>query len=561
MYKFYFNYIIILFIFIFYRDSAGLIKLELQGNNLKQVNGPFLDSKSLRELHLSNCNLTKLSPQFFVHTRSLSVLDISENPLDILGPNIFYPLFGLKHLIINNCNLTQISNEAFNGLESLTALELTGNNLMSIIDWYSILSSLLKIEHLDLRRSGISKLAENTFFNNGLLKKLVLAENDFSELDLATTLGSNLIHLDFLDLSYCNFKAPLSNDSFANVKQLRSLILSGNYLSAENLEVTLSPLLKLEKLSLKDCALTHLPANALHKLKNLKELDISNNPLINGFSDILSPLDSLENLDMGYSNLKGIASNTFIKMPSLKTLILSGNKLTNFESGSFQNLNRLEVLELNNCGLTQLNGEMLNDKFTFSQLKELRLSGNPLVVPKNGSILPLQLSGLKKLIMNNCNLRFLPNNVFASTPNINYLSLYDNNLKNDSLDFVKSLTKLEQLDLSSNKLASLKPDEFKYNDYISLIKLKDNPWKCDCYVVDMWEWIMLFKKNVDLLDGLLKSVHSHSNDGKNNKLVCHIDPKSTPIRKAKLSQEMKLNSNLHHTWARYMRESDCRNME
>ncbi|XP_050535112.1 toll-like receptor Tollo [Daktulosphaira vitifoliae] len=540
-------------------DSAGLITLELQGNPLEQVDGPFLYSKSLLYLYLSGCHLTKLSPQFFANISGLDKLDISSNPLHIIEPGIFDPLTSLKHLVLNSCNLTHISSVAFSSLGHLTILELAGNSLKSHVDWTLILGNLGRLEHLDLRESGITNLPENVFSNNTWLRSLVLAENELSDLDVATTLGHNLVHLDFLDLSYCHLKGPLSEDAFANATKLRTLILSGNHLSAADLAVALSPLSKLVKLSLRDCGLTRLPANTFHKFTSLQELDISRNPLNNAFTALLSPLESLEHLDMGYSNLQRISRTTFLKMSALKTLILSGNKLKSLESGLFQNLTRLEVLELNNCGLARLNETVFYDNFTYPDLQELRLSGNPLEVPEEGPILPLQLSGLKNLDMSNCNLSRLPTEAFASTPNITELLLSDNKLSNehdDSLKFLESLSGLELIDLTSNNLTSIKPDVFTYNSQLLSIKLVGNPWKCDCYVVEMWEWSSTIKGNIGVLIGSTRTLDTNINNKKKKSLACNFDPKTSPIKETKLKM-LRKDPSVQRTWARYVREANC----
>lgn len=538
-----------------------MITLQLQGNYLEQVEGPFLYSKSLLYLYLSHCTLAKLSPQFFANISGLDKLDLSENPLHIIEPGIFDPLTSLKHLMLNDCNLTHISSVAFTNLGHLTVLELAGNSLKSHVDWATILGNLGRLEHLDLRQSGVSNLPENVFFNNTWLRSLVLAENELSDLDVATTLGHNLVHLDFLDLSYCHLKGPLSEDAFANATKLRTLILSGNHLSAADLAVALSPLLKLVKLSLRDCGLTRLPANTFHKFTSLQELDISRNPLNNAFTALLSPLESLEHLDMGYSNLQRISRTTFLKMSALKTLILSGNKLKSLESGLFQNLTRLEVLELNNCGLSRLNDTVFYDNFTYPDLEELRLSGNPLQVPEEGPILPPQLSGLKTLDISKCNLSHLPKDAFISTPNISRLLLNDNKLRNEkdeSMKFLEPLTGLERLDLRFNNMTSIKPDKFSYNYQLLSLALIGNPWKCDCYVVDMWEWALSSKGNLGVLVDATKSMDSNLNNKRKKSLVCNFDPKSTPIKEAKLRRPgRELNSSVQRTWSRYVRDADC----
>lgn len=503
-----------------------------------------------------------MSRQFFNNINGLSELDLSENPLQTIESGVFYPLTKLKHLILNNCNLTYISSTAFSSLDHLTILELAGNNLKSHVDWTLVLGGLGRLEHLDLRKSGVCNLPENVFYNNTWLRELVLAENELSDLDVATTLGRNLVHLDYLDLSYCHLNGPLSENAFINATRLRTLILSGNNLSTADLAIAISPLLKLVKLTLRDCGLIRLPSSAFIKFTGLQELDISRNPLNNVFTGLLSPLEALEHIDMGYSNLQEVSRTTFSKMSTLKTLILSGNKLKNLESGLFQNLTRLKTLELNDCGLNRLNDTVFYDNFTYPHLEELRLSGNPLKVPNKGPILPPQLSGLTKLDISGCNLSYLPDDAFITTPNISQLLLNDNKLtntkENNSLKFLEPLADLKQLDLSFNKIQFMKTDQFQYNNKLTSLKLVGNPWKCDCYVLDLWEWAIMAKGNVAILVGSTKSIASNLNNKKEIRLLCNFDLQTTPIKEV---IRRRLGPDLHvrvqQTWARYVHEAYC----
>lgn len=361
-------------------------------------------------------------------------------------------------------------------------------------------------------------------------------------------------------------KGPLSEDAFSNATKLCTLILSGNHLSAVDLELALSPLLKLVKLILRDCGLTRIPANTFHKLTSLQELDISRNPLNNAFTALLSPLESLEYLNMGYCNLQRISKTTFFKMSSLKTLILSGNKHEFLESSLFQNITRLEVLELNNCGFnSNLNGTVFNDNIKYSDLEELRISGNPLILPENGPILPVQLSSLKNLDISKCNLSYLPDIAFTTRPNIGKLLLNNSELKindNSSIKFLKPLIRLEQLDLSFNNLTSIKPDMFQYNYKLISLKLIGNPWKCDCYIVNIWKWAISSKKNINIINIVLRdSMNSLTSNASNKKvkgLLCDFDPKNTSIKATKLKQlSNQLPLNVQRTWDRYVREANC----
>lgn len=537
--------------------------MELQQNPLDVVEGPFLISKSVLYLYLSDCNLSKLSSSFFANTTGLNTLDLSGNPLRIVEAGIFEPLVSLETLKLNRCNLTHIAGVAFNKLVHLKVLELAHNNLKHQVDWALVLGDLARLELLDLRSSGISNLPENTFIKNPWLRTLILAENELAGLDVATTLGHNLIHLDTLDISYCHLTEPLSETPFLNATKLRTLILSGNHLSSVVLSEALAPLTRLQTLSLRDCGLTRLPANTFHRFSALQKLDISYNPLNNAFTGLLSPLESLEHLDMGYSNLKTISRDTFVKMSSLKTLILSGNKLDSLESGLFQNLTHLETLELNYCGLSRLNEAVFYDNYTYPDLEELRLAGNPLKVHSTDPMIPKQLARLKILDLRNCDIEYLPPHAFNSSKNITKLLLADNKLSNAdtlSLEFLAPLPHLVHLDLSNNNFSSITPKAFKNNPDLATIKLVGNPWKCDCSIVDMWQWASSERGDIGVLIGSTTAAADSISSGSKKKkaLLCYLDTKTTPIKEGKLRRPgRELLNNVNRTWARYVREADC----
>lgn len=542
-----------------FSDSLGLITLEIQQNPLEPVDGPFLSSRSLMYLDLSDCHLTRLSTQFFSLCTSLNKLDLSGNPLGSIEEGIFDPLTSLEHLQLNRCNLTHIADTAFKYVTNLKTLELSGNYLTNV-KWPVLLQNVALLEYLDLRKSALNNLPGDAFVNNNWLRNLVLAENELRDLDVATTLGQNLLQLDTLDLSNCHLKGPLSEDAFANATKLRTLILSGNFLSALDLSVALAPLTRLHKLSLKNCGLTRLPPDTFHRLTALEELDISRNPLNDAFTGILSPLETLKVLDMSYSNLSHVSRGTFSKMTHLRRLVLSGNRLTDLESGLFQNLTQLRTLELNDCGLSYPPEEDVFSTAIYEDFQELHLAGNPLVLSESDLLLPRQLTNVRVLDMSRCNLRTLPKDAFKDTPKITSLKLSGNYIGPEShdIEFVKQLPHLETLDLSNCMLNHLSPDVFSNNSNLSSLLLTGNPWKCDCNIFDLWEWACFTKGNLTVLVGSTTSPEDLSaGSGKRKKgLFCHYETNS--FSSLKIPSRIRIKDpHAGRTWAKYVKESEC----
>lgn len=544
--------------------------MELQDNPLENiVEGPFLVSGTLQFLDISNCNISVISQQFFNNITSLTTLDLSKNPLRTLESGVFDTLTSLETLKLNDCKLSSLAENVFSALVNLKNLELAGNYLMNT-NWPEVLGTLSRLEYLNLRKSGLVSLSEDTFSNCTNLVSLILAENELRDMDVAATLGSSVNHLELLDLSNCKIKGPIAGDAFANSSRLRSLYLSGNPLFAPDLQEALAPLPKLEKLFLSNCGLRNLP-DTFNVFENLLELDISHNPLVNVFTGLLAPLEKIEYLNMGYSNLSYVGPDTFAHMSSLKRLVLSGNDLLSLEAGLFGNLTQLTTLELELCGLKRpLNANAFFKNLTYTDLREIRLGGNPLVIPNAGPLFPKQLSQVTVLDLSNCNITSLNPDAFKNTENLTELNLAGNRLKSGdgSLAFLEILQMLEKINLSNNNLTTIDPQIFVNNPRLHSINLIGNPFVCDCKIAEMWDWANMIKGDLDVLAGAKsaeKDIVVKGNKKKKN-LYCRYNEaqlknltlttnKTVPGRRPFVKPRELTYAN--RTWAKYVRESGC----
>jgi insulin-like growth factor-binding protein complex acid labile subunit len=408
-------------------------------------------------------------------------------------------------------------------------------------------------------------LPGDAFAKNLYLRQLVLADNELQHLNVGSTLGHNLHSLQSLDLSNCNLQDRLSEQAFRNASKLRVLNLSGNPMFAADLTAVLRHLPKLHKLSLSNCSLRRLP-EAFENLEHLEELDVSHNPLSDAFVRLLNPLKSLEYLDMSYCNLGYVGNNTFTLMTSLRKLIMSGNKLHTLEQGLFTNLTRLESLELNDCGLkTPIDPKVFGDR-VYTNIIELKLSKNPLTVPDDGPLLPKQLSGLEILDLSHCDISRLNENLLSRTKNLTHLNLSHNKIAGtENLASLKKLRLLEHLDLSRNNLTTIHPRLFKANPRLLTINLIGNPFVCNCSIVDMWDWALQVKSDLDVLVGSQPSQFSAGAVKLRKTLSCSYDlgtyrhileqSRVTTGDRRPLLRKGDLTPN--RTWAKYIRESQC----
>ncbi|XP_012288278.1 protein artichoke [Orussus abietinus] len=545
-----------------FRDSPGLITLELQNNPLGEIDGHFLNCRTLLYLDLNSCGIRRLNDRFFHNTTNLNKLDLSNNPLRRIEPGPFDHLTSLEYLNLNACNLTHVSPDAFSHLENLRELKMAENDLKSI-SWTNLLAPLVRLEHLDIRKTGITNLPGDAFAKNLYLRQLVLAENELWHLDVGNTLGHNLHSLQSLDLSHCNLQDRLSEEAFRNASKLRVLKLDGNPMFAADLTAVLRHLPKLHKLSLSNCSLRKLPS-AFDVLENLQELDISHNPLNNAFVSLLNPLRSLEYLDMSYCNLGYVGNNTFAQMTSLKKLVLSGNKFHTLEEGLFANLTRLESLDLMNCGLKAPIDPKVFGDHPYANVMELKMSGNPLTVTDE-SLIPKQLSRLEILDVSDCNLTQLNENAFIRAKNLTHLNLSNNRLSgSENLAFLKKLRLLKHVDLSNNNFTTIQPHVFKGNPHLLSVNLLGNPFVCNCSIVATWDWAVHVKNDLHVLVGSQPSQFTTGAAKLRKSLACSYDEQTyrTIMDQSRTSTDRrpflrKGDLTPNRTWAKYIRESNC----
>ncbi|XP_012259664.2 leucine-rich repeat-containing G-protein coupled receptor 6-like isoform X2 [Athalia rosae] len=547
-----------------FSDSPGLITLELQNNPLKRVEGIFLNCRSLLYLDLSGCGIESLSEEFFFNTSALNRLDLSSNPLVEIEPGPFDHLENLEYLRFNNCQLKSVSPEAFASLRNLREIDLANNDL-KMLDWKGVLSPLIRLERLNVRNSSVTNLPGDAFSENLYLRHLELADNELRHLDVGNTLGHNLHNLMSLDLSNCMLKDRLTEEAFVNASKLRVLHLDGNPLLASDLTAVLHHLPKLQIISLSNCELRRLP-EAFQDLDNLQVLKISHNPLNDAFVGLLKPPKSLEYLDMSYCKLGHVGNDTFSKMTMLKRLILSGNELRKLERGIFANLTRLETLELERCDLEgPLNPEVFGDRRPYVNIRELKLGGNPLVVPKDLPVLPEQLAGLSILDLSDCEISSFSLNSFDNTPNLTNLNIRGNKIHSaDGLSFLGRLRFLESLDIGDNALTSIRPSLFDGNPKLRYLNLIGNPFKCDCYIVDMWAWAERDEGDKHLLAGGRSAEFVAGSAKIKKSLTCAYGEKDYQKIISRNSSALDENlssdnddSTTKRTWAKYVDESNC----
>ncbi|RXM30270.1 Trophoblast glycoprotein [Acipenser ruthenus] len=201
---------------------------------------------------------------------------------------------------------------------------------------------------------------------------------------------------------------------------------------------------------------------------NVKTLVITGNDIPHLKQDAFpQSLDQLTNLNLSLNKIEVIDPFVFVKMPSLKELDLSNNRIFKFNPEAFSTNNVLHTLDLsstlfNNSFIEEISALVQNE--TLVNLVTLKLSGNDVL--------------------------YLPEEMFASLPNLTTLDLRNNSIVNLKNGTFKNL-RLESLDMRENSLKELSNatlDDFDLQPGIS-IQLADNAWVCDCNIEDLLLWL------------------------------------------------------------------------
>uniref|UniRef100_A0A673J7D6 Toll-like receptor 4 n=1 Tax=Sinocyclocheilus rhinocerous TaxID=307959 RepID=A0A673J7D6_9TELE len=206
-----------------------------------------------------------------------------------------------------------------------------------------------------------------------------------------------LLNLEVLDLTRCHIK-HIENDTFYNVKNLTTLILTGNPITYFG-PGCLNSLHNLQRLVLVDAGLSslQLQMNNLTKLQegafgtnNIQYLDVSYSSIIFVNIYCFYGLSNLKILKMAGNNFQGdVARYLFNNLTFLEHLDMSYGRVVELHPSSFKNLQRLRLLNLRGNHL------MTIDFLALPNLKQL----TSLYVDKN-SITSIPLHVLQNLPTN-----------------------------------------------------------------------------------------------------------------------------------------------------------------
>lgn len=244
-----------------------------------------------------------------------------------------------KNLYLFSNGIESLHTDDFSGMENLEMLDLSQNKLTELPD--NVFEPLSSLRNLDLSSNQISYISEKSFEGLVLLERLYM---------------------------YNNYIKAIHSAAFDGMKHLLELKLQGNMLTS-------IPTLAMPKLLLLDLRFNRLPdlGPSDIQMPNLESLKLGGVGLKRLNAELISNLKNLHELDISENQLETLPS-VLKETHALMHLNLSGNPMGPLNVQDLQNLSELQELDISSLSLQSLPEEFSQ---YFPHLTKLTIAENP----------------------------------------------------------------------------------------------------------------------------------------------------------------------------------------
>uniref|UniRef100_A0A8C2WKA2 Leucine rich repeat containing 4B n=1 Tax=Cyclopterus lumpus TaxID=8103 RepID=A0A8C2WKA2_CYCLU len=240
---------------------------------------------------------------------------------------------------------------------------------------------------------------------------------------------------------------------------------------------------------------------------NTRYLNLQENSIQVIKSDTFKHLRHLEILQLSKNHIRQIEVGAFNGLPNLNTLELFDNRLTLVPSHAFEYLSKLRELWLRNNPIETLPGYAFHRvpslrRLDLGELKKLDfISDAAFVGLINLRYLNLGMCGLKdipkltalvrleELELSGNKLEIIRPGSFQGLVSLRKLWLMHSQVSVIERNAFDDLKSLEELNLSHNSLHSLPHDLFTPLHQLERVHLNHNPWICNCDVLWLSWWL------------------------------------------------------------------------
>ncbi|XP_007435706.2 toll-like receptor 7 [Python bivittatus] len=515
-------------------DSLKHLKvLRLHSTSLQQVDQRwFKNTRDLEELDLSqNYLATEIQQaQFLSYLPNLVKLDLSFNyelgsyPSNFTLPKTFSTLSNLQSLRIRGFVFKELNQQTIRNLIPLKKLSVLdfGTNFIRNVDiamfkeFHSLRTIILSFNKISLFANEPSiRLYSILNSSNDHYNSIVLKDTQYFRYDIygrsckskhiedahSLPFGNESMCSKYgktLDLSRNNIFFIKSSD-FQQLTDLKCLNISNNAMSQALNGTEFVYLSSLKYLDLSNNRIDLLYVYAFQQLKELEVLNLSDNSYYfkaEGVTHMLGFTKYLVNLKILIMNGNEISVSTDKAMisRSIKTLEFRRNRLdilwkegTSEYFAFFKNLTNLETLDISENFLTSLPPDVFYN--LPPKLKVFKLTNNQLKT-FNWGCLPA-LKNLEVLDLSNNLLTTVPRELSNCTKTLQQFIVQNNKIRKLTDNFLKDASFLRHLDISFNKIKTIRNSSFPKNviNGLKTLLLNGNPFKCNCDIVWLVQWI------------------------------------------------------------------------
>ena len=260
------------------------------------------------------------------------------------------------------------------------------------------------------------------------------------------------------------------------------LMLSFNFINVINDEY-LQNMQDMLEIHLEGNTIQEIPSNTFTACSNLVVLNLRGNRIATLLNEAFVGLNKLKVLNLSENNIYDIHQLAFKPLTLLQTLDLYDNSLRQLNDGMFRHLRSLRKLDLGKSKLISISSP--NVFRGLGNLTWLGLGDNTKV-----STLPrgmcLELSALKTLTLEGCDLQSLTADMFYGCKTLEQLYLQKTGLRNTlPLQMFNNIPNLVELRIDRNHLMSLHESILSSMKRLDKVFLQNNNWQCSCGLMNM----------------------------------------------------------------------------
>eukprot|EP00057_Strongylocentrotus_purpuratus_P021784 XP_011676258.1 PREDICTED: leucine-rich repeat-containing protein 15-like [Strongylocentrotus purpuratus] len=355
----------------------SLTRLSLEKNLLSSLNFTGWRSRNMTSLVLSSNNFSSLHEDDFLSLKEarIDLISFAKNNLTSLENGLFQNLDGVREMSLTDNQISKLSFHLFLGMSSLETLHMA-SNLISAIEPLAPLPNqtnvIPNLTYLDLQSNRIPSIPPRAFWGLGNLIQLDIHQSRIDTLQNDSFKG--LESLEILDLTG-NHLSYVTKDMLLFSSRLQSVVLSSNWFT-ELSPKQFGDIASLTSLNLARCRITDLrPQSGGWNLRNLKVLDISYNRLVRIDKNSFYGMANLTTLDISNNRLlTTIENGAFASIGRLQSLSLSHLSYLGQLHSPFTNLIELTILDMSYTSVA-LSYELFTG---LSNLRRLSMRGSGL---------------------------------------------------------------------------------------------------------------------------------------------------------------------------------------